>query len=54
MLRAPLPAAQTEFAATVTPPPELAGNLFRWTIDYSGAGVLDLHRVSFAVTDRQR
>ena len=32
VLRAPLPAAQTEFAATVTPPPELAGNPFRWTI----------------------
>ena len=54
VLRAPLPAAQTEFAATVTPPPELEGNLFRWTIDYSGAGVLDLHRVSFAVTDREQ
>ena len=54
LLRAPLPAAQTEFAATVTPPPELAGNLFRWTIDYSGAGVLDLHGVSFAAANRQR
>ena len=54
VLRAPLPAAQTEFAATVTPPPELEGNPFRWTIDYSGAGVLDLHRVSFAEADRQQ
>ena len=47
VLRAALPAAHTEFAATITPPAELEGNSFRWTIHYDGTGVFDLQRVSF-------
>ena len=54
LLRAPLPAARTEFAATVTPPPELAGNPFRWTIVYDGSGVFDLHSVSFVSLEPDR
>ena len=53
VLRAPLPAADTEFAATITPPPELSGNPFRWSIDYDGAGVFDLQQVSFARLGRE-
>ncbi len=48
ILRARLPASETEFTAIVTPPPELAGNPFRWVILYDGTGVFDLQRVSFA------
>ena len=51
VLRAPLPASQTEHAVTFTPPPRLAGNLFRWTIIYDGTGVLELHEVSFVKVD---
>ena len=40
VLRAPLPASQKEFAATITPPPELSGNVFRWMILYSVAARL--------------
>ena len=52
MLRAALPAAHTEFTAAITPPPELEGNPFHWTIDYDGTGVFDLQRVSFVKMDR--
>ena len=51
--RAPLPVAQTEFAATITPPPELSGNAFRWMIHYHGAGVFDLSEVSFAAAGQE-
>ena len=53
VLRAALPAEHTEFAVTITPPPELAGNLFRWRIDYAGAGVFELQQVSFVKEDRE-
>ena len=54
VLRAALPTAHTEFAATITPPPDLSGNVFRWTILYDGAGVFELHQVSFVAADRER
>ena len=54
VLRAPLPASQTEFAATITPPPELSGNLFRWEIVYDGSGVFELLQASFAKVGRAR
>ena len=47
VLRAPLPASLTEFTASLTPPPGLSGNVFRWMIVYQGAGVIDLRHVSF-------
>ena len=53
VLSAALPAAHIEFAATITPPPELEGNPFRWTIDYDGTGVFDLQRVSFVKVERE-
>ena len=53
VLRAALPAAHTEFTATITPPPELEGNPFRWTIDYDGTGVFDLQQVSFVKVERE-
>lgn len=51
VLRAPLPASQTEYAVTFTPPPQLAGNLFLWTIVYDGTGVFELREVSFVRSD---
>ncbi|MDE0026757.1 MAG: hypothetical protein OXP69_20285 [Spirochaetaceae bacterium] len=54
VLRAPLPASQTEYAATITPPPRLAGNLFVWTVAYDGTGVFELHEVSFVKVGRER
>ena len=54
VLRAPLPASQTEFAATITPPPELSGNLFHWVIVYNGSGVFDLRQVSFVKVGQAR
>ena len=51
--RAPLPVTQTEFAATITPPPELSGNPFRWMVHYHGAGVFELSQVSFAAAGQE-
>ena len=52
VLRAPLPASRSEYAATITLPPRLAGNLFRWTIAYDGTGAFELRDVSFAKVGR--
>ncbi len=54
VLGAPLPASQTVYAATITPPPRLAGNLFVWTVVYDGTGVFELHEVSFVKVGRER
>ena len=45
--RMPLSASETEFTVTFTPPPDLAGNSFRWTIHYTGVGVFELREVTF-------
>ena len=50
-MRTPLPATHTEFSATVTPPPELEGNPFRWIVHYDGSGVFDLRQVSLVKED---
>ena len=51
ILHAPLPPSKTEFSAIVTPPPELAGNPFRWVVFYDGPGALELQQVSFTRID---
>lgn len=53
VLRARLPPSEAEFTATFTPPPELAGNVFRWMIRYNGTGVFDLERVSLTRVDSE-
>ena len=53
IFRVPLSVSETRFTTTFTPPPHLAGNLFRWTIHYTGAGVFELHEVSFLKVDQE-
>ena len=54
VFRAFLPASQTEFVATITPPPHLAGNVFRWKILYYGIGAFDLHEASITKVGQER
>ena len=51
IFRVPLEPAATEFAATVTPPAELSGNVFRWEVRYNGKGAFDFRRVAFVKED---
>ena len=46
LLRAALPPFQREYSTIIAAPPGLAGNLFGWTVNYSGKGVFELHEVS--------
>ena len=54
VFRAFLPASQTDFVATITPPPHLSGNVFRWMILYYGIGAFDLHKASITKVGQER
>ena len=47
ILRVLLPPSRTEYVSTFTAPPDLVGNMFRWTVLYNGDGIFELHKVSF-------
>ncbi len=51
VLRAQLPAAQTEFSSIIEVPPDWGGNVFAWAVDYDGNGALELREVSFRKVD---